>query len=162
MNDNPNIRALTLRPDYRQYIIAQMPSILLALVMIVCFFMDFFGLRLCFLIVDLFIITLLICQAFYLMRVRYTISQEQIIYMHGILYHETDFMELYRVVDYQEKRSFMQQMLGLKDVVIFSMDRNLPRLTMTGMKEELNLIEVIRQRVEFNKHQKGIYEITNR
>ena len=56
----------------------------------------------------------------------------------------------------------MQQMAGLKNVVIYSMDRNTPVLTILGMKGKLGLIDCIRERVEANKKRKGIYEITNR
>ena len=70
-------------------------------------------------------------------------------------------MELYRVVDFQEHQSLMQQLCGLKTVCIFSTDRNTPRLDLTGMRGKNDIVPLIRGRVEYNKRKKGIYEITN-
>ena len=71
-------------------------------------------------------------------------------------------MELYRVIDYQEDRTFMQQIAGLKTVIIFSTDRSTPRLNIIGQRSGFDLISEIRWRVELNKQRKGIHEITNR
>ena len=151
-----------LRPHWTQFCITQFPAMLVCTLMFVAATADWFSIGEGFLIVAIFILTYLICQGTYLARVQYIVTEEQIIYLHGILYHETDFMELYRVVDYQEKRTFMQQLAGLKSVVIYSMDRNTPVLNILGIKANYDLIRFIRERVEYNKARKGIYEITNR
>ena len=153
---------VVLHPQWSQFCIAQLPAMAACAVMIIGWRMDWFHIGEAFLLIGLFIVTFLLCQAAYIARVEYIITDEQIIYLHGIMHRETDFMELYRVVDYQEKRTFMQQMAGLKNVVIYSMDRNTPVLTILGMKGKLELIGCIRERVEANKKRKGIYEITNR
>ena len=70
-------------------------------------------------------------------------------------------MELYRIVDFQEHQSLLQQLYGLKTVRVLSMDRNTPRLDLTGIRRKDDLVAVIRERVELNKRKKGIYEITN-
>lgn len=70
-------------------------------------------------------------------------------------------MELYRIVDFQEHQSLLQQLCGLKTVVILSMDRNTPRLDLVGIWRSEDIVAVIRKRVEINKRNKGIYEITN-
>lgn len=41
------------------------------------------------------------------------------------------------------------------------MDRNTPRLDLLGMKRGDGIVALIRERVEYNKRKKGIYEITN-
>ena len=56
----------------------------------------------------------------------------------------------------------MQQICGLKSVVIYSGDRNTPKLDVIGVKNELDLVSIIRERVEYNKQRKGVYEITHR
>ena len=78
-----------------------------------------------------------------------------------MLVRKVDYMELYRVVDFQEHQSLMQQLCGLKTVRIFSTDRNTPRLDLTGMRRKNDIVPLIRGRVEYNKRKKGIYEITN-
>ena len=86
---------------------------------------------------------------------------EQIVSEHGILYRKVDYMELYRIVDFQEHQSLLQQLCGLKTVSIFSMDRNTPRLDLTGIRRRDDIVTLVRERVEYNKRKKGIYEITN-
>lgn len=41
-------------------------------------------------------------------------------------------------------------------------DRTNPQLDIYGVKEKLDVVKIIRERVEYNKRRKGIYEITNR
>ena len=55
----------------------------------------------------------------------------------------------------------LQQLCGLKTVSIFSMDRNTPRLDLTGIRRRDDIVTLVRERVEYNKRKKGIYEITN-
>ena len=101
-------------------------------------------------------------KAVSLFSIKYIITNEQIIYIHGVLNRETNYIELYRVVDYQETRTFLQWLFGLKNVIIFSMDKNIKVLYIIGMKKRQNIIATVRERVEYNKKRKGIYEITNR
>ena len=41
------------------------------------------------------------------------------------------------------------------------MDRTTPKLDLTGLPKRTDIVELIRERVEFNKQRKEIYEITN-
>ena len=79
-----------------------------------------------------------------------------------MLFHSSDYMELYRIVDYQENRTPMQQLVGLKNVTILSGDKTLPKLKLIGIRSNLRILEDIRMRVEYNKKKRSIYEITNR
>lgn len=110
----------------------------------------------------LFLLLYLVYQFFYLLRMKYVITEEQLIFLHGVFQHSTDYMELYRVVDYQQNRTLLQQICGLKTVTILSGDRNMNRLDIIGVIEDENVVSEIRQRVEYNKRMKSIYEITNR
>lgn len=96
-----------------------------------------------------------------LRRIRYCVEPEQLISEHGVFVRKVDYMELYRVVDFQEHQSLLQQLIGLKTVRIFSMDRNTPRLDLIGIRCSHDIVSLIRERVELNKRKKGIYEITN-
>ena len=97
----------------------------------------------------------------YLMRMKYIIGAEQLKYQEGLFYETKDFIELYRVVDYSEQRSFLQMLLGLKTVSIYSGDRTHPRLDIIGISNNQDLITEIRQRVEYNKTRRNIHEFTN-
>lgn len=110
----------------------------------------------------IFLVVYLIYQFFYLLRMKYVITDEQLIFLHGVFQHSTDYMELYRVIDYQQNRTLLQQLFGIKTVTILSGDRNMNRLDIIGVLENENVVNEIRQRVEYNKRMKSIYEITNR
>ena len=113
-----------------------------------------------------FVLSLLLslCLAYrmaYLCRMRYIISNEQLVFEHGVFHREVDYLELYRVVDFNESQTFMQQLFRLKTVSIFSGDRTTPRLDIIGVPMKENLVTTIRERVETSKRRRSIYEITN-
>lgn len=110
----------------------------------------------------MFLAFYLFFQVVYMARIEYVLTGEQLITLHGLFSHSTDYIELYRVVDYRQHQSLPQQLFGLKTITIYSGDRNNPQLDMIGIKARMNIVDEIRQRVEFNKKRKGIYEITNR
>ena len=103
----------------------------------------------------------LVYRYLYITRMVYVISDEQLKYEFGIFSRAKDFIELYRVVDYSEQRSFLQILLGLKTVSIYSGDRTRPRLDIIGVPDKMNLINTIRERVEINKKRRNIHEFTN-
>ena len=125
-----------------------------------------------------FLSLVLLYRFIYLCRIHYHIGIEQLVCEQGVFVRKVDYMELYRIVDFQEHQSLMQQLCGLKTVRIFSTDRNTPRLDLTGMRRKDDdrntprldltgmrrkddIVPLIRGRVEYNKRKKGIYEITN-
>jgi len=98
----------------------------------------------------------------YLHKLRYIITSEQLIIQRGVLTRTSDYIELYRVVDFSENRDILEQLFGLKTVWIFSGDRTNPKLDIYGIRENIDVVNIVRTRVEYNKRRKGIYEITNR
>lgn len=103
----------------------------------------------------------LLYRYLYVTRMVYVITSEQLKYECGVLSCNRDFIELYRVVDYSEQRSFLQILLGIKTVSIYSGDRTHPRLDLVGISNKLDLISTIRERVELNKKRRNIHEFTN-
>lgn len=100
-------------------------------------------------------------QAIAITRIRYILSPEQLICRHGILQVHTEYVELYRVVDYQESQSMLERLVGVKRITVISGDRTTPQLLLLGIPQERDLVGQIRTRVEENKQMKGIHEITN-
>lgn len=153
---------ITLRPHWLQYVINEATYLLLLIgsfwVAKFCSFPYHEAFKYAFMMMAVY----LLFKIVYLARMEYIITGEQIIILHGVFIHSTDYVELYRVVDYQQNRSLLQQLFGLKTVTIFSGDKNNPRLDMIGIKASYDIVSEIRYRVEFNKRNKGIYEITNR
>lgn len=104
----------------------------------------------------------LLYRAWYLGTMEYIVTDEQLIYRHGIFLHATEYMELYRVIDYQQKETLLQQLCSLKTITILSGDRTMPLLDIIGVPNNSDIVSEIRKRVEFNKKRRGVYEITNR
>lgn len=110
------------------------------------------------------IITLIVLMIHWL-QLQFTsweISTEQIIYKRGIISRHIDYLELYRVIDFKEKQSLLQQILVVKTITITTGDKSHPELKIFGVKEKYNLTDIIRSRVEMNKQTKRVYEISNR
>ena len=141
----PIYREISLRPQTAQFFIDELPLLLLCPVGLVYGGME----------------NILIYRLIYLKRIRYHVGSEQLTAEHGVFQRSIGYIELYRVVDFHEQQSLLQQIFGLKTVTVLSMDRTTPKLELTGLPKRINIVDIIRERVEFNKQRKGIYEITN-
>ena len=151
-----------LKPHWIQYAIDQLPWIIIWVIVTLYAGDDTLPYREYLMYGSVSMMCYLIWQAIELWRIEYVITGEQLIYKHGVLFHSADYMELYRIVDYQESRTPVQQLTGLKNILLLSGDRTLPRLRMVGIRGSSRILDEIRIRVEYNKKRRGIYEITNR
>lgn len=159
---NESFQTYRLKPHWIQYVIDQLPWILIWVVVTLYAGDDTLPYREYLGYVSACMLCYLLWQALELCRIEYVITGEQLIYRHGVLFHSADYMELYRIVDYQESRTPVQQLTGLKNILLLSGDRSLPRLRMVGIRGSSRILDEIRARVEYNKKRRGIYEITNR
>ena len=151
----PIYREISLRPQTAQFFIDELPLLLLCPVGLVYGGMENAPLASIATLLAVLLSLILIYRLIYLKRIRYHIGSEQLTAEHGV------YIELYRVVDFHEQQSLLQQIFGLKTVTVLSMDRTTPKLELTGLPKRINIVDIIRERVEFNKQRKGIYEITN-
>lgn len=126
---------------FRHYDVAKMAGSFLSLVILLYSFYRY--------------IDLLICT-------KWIITIEQIIIKKGVFFKTINYIELYRVYDYEEKKSFIQALVGNTNISIHSGDKSHPVLDMRGLKEDNNIIPIIRERVENQRETKQIYEFTNR
>ena len=138
---------MTLRPHWAQYIISQGLMFLVSMVLFLVAGHEAITFKAPFLILGT-ITTLMMLYG--------------CLYLCGIFHRTSDYIELYRIVDFSESRDILEQLFGLKTVSIYSGDRTNPKLDIYGVKEKLDVVAIIRERVEYNKRRKGIYEITNR
>ncbi len=155
-------RTLYLQPHWLQFIINELPGILLTGGCLIVAGVDAMPFANWFLVAAVLLSLRLLYVFAYLRRMEYHVNGEQLIMEHGVFTRKSDYLELYRIVDFNEHRTLPQQICGLKTVTIYSGDRNNPKLVITGVKNNLDLVSLIRERVEYNKLRKGIYEITNR
>lgn len=163
MPNQPIVRfqSIVLQPHQMQFVIDELPAIIVCVAGWIYGGMEGQPFSSFAVWVAVLLSLVLLYRFIYLRRIRYYIGSEQIISKHGVLSRKTDYMEQYRIVDFVEHQSLMQQLCGLKTVRIFSMDRNTPRLDLVGIRRNLDVVTLIRERVEYNKRKKGIYEITN-
>ena len=97
----------------------------------------------------------------YLRGMHYTITGEQLVFEHGVFTRSRDYIELYRIVDFDEKRSFLQLILGLKTIVVHSGDRTMPKLRIIGIREGTDVVDCLRERVSYNRKRMNIHEFAN-
>ena len=163
MTDAPtgHFQSIVLQPHRIQFVIDELPAIIVCAAGWIYGGMEGRPFTAFAVWVAVLLSLVLLYRLIYLRRTRYYIGSEQIISKHGVLSRKTDYMEQYRIVDFVEHQSFMQQLCGLKTVRIFSTDRNTTRLDLVGIRRNLDVVRLIRERVEYNKRKKGIYEITN-
>lgn len=85
----------------------------------------------------------------------YTITDEQIIYKRGIFTITTDYIELYRVIDFTEIRTFLLRLIGGMTFVMDTTDKSHPTFTLTGIPRS-DIDTEIRARVEENRKNKRV------
>ena len=152
---------ITLRPHPLQFIIDELILMVLCLLALAYGGMDG-DLSTESMYVGLAMLAFLIYKYVKLRRTVFTITGEQLKKAEGVFTRDDDYIELYRVIDFAERKNLLQQLFGLKTVTIMSGDRTTPKLCVQGVREDFDLVAIIRERVEFTKTQKPIYEITNR
>jgi hypothetical protein len=142
---------ITLRPSIGQYFINELPLLLLCVAMLLMGGLPDCAYSTLLLVLSLLFSLCLLYRFIYLRSIRYHIGSEQLICEHGVFQRSVNYMELYRVVDFAEHQTLMQQLCGLKSVTMLSMDRTTPKLDMTGISKSYDVVSVIRTRVETNK-----------
>lgn len=105
---------------------------------------------------------MLIVRYITLTAVVWIVTDDTLCRIQGVFSRHTDYTELYRVVDYEESQTFLQKLLKVKSVTVFSTDKSDSVMRMYGINASNDVVRLIRSRVEKCKQEKRIYEITNR
>ena len=161
MADGNAYKEVSLRPSWRQLLIDEGLSILGALALLVAGGLDGVPGHSLMLCLALALVIKVIYRLVYLRQMEYTITGEQLVYEHGVFTRSRDYIELYRVVDFDERRSFLQLLLGLKTIVVHSGDRTMPKLRIIGIREDAQVVECLRERVSYNRKRMNIHEFAN-
>ena len=90
--------------------------------------------------------------------VSYEISPEQIKYTRGILQRKIDFLEMYRVKDFDQRQSLIMNMLGIMHIRMMTSDISHPMLEMKGIPTS-NIADVLRALVEQSRKENRVYAI---
>ena len=154
-----------LKPDYREFFAKQTGLLLLFLTTVVAIplLTSLEGLypQMVVSLCSLLLAILLIARYITLTAVLWIINDNTLCRICGVFSRHTDYMELYRVVDYSESQTFWQKLWGVKTVSIISTDKTDRTMVMYGISARRDIVQEIRNRVENCKKQRRIYEITN-
>lgn len=149
-------------PSLKMFWVENSGLLMVYLVMIILAGYEIHEIALCALFVVGALTLLLLYRYWYLCKIKWTFTDKQLITEFGVLSRDKHYIELYRVVDYCERQSFMQMVLGLKDVIVFSGDRTTPAERIYGLPASLDIITPLKELVEQQKKEYHVYEITNR
>lgn len=108
-----------------------------------------------------FILIFLVLRYVMLVNVKWIVEEETLCRIKGIFSKQTDYIEMYRITDYKENQSFLQRIMGVKTVTVYSTDRSDEVTDIPGVPADMNLIGIIRDNVEKCRKEKRIYEIAN-
>ncbi len=89
----------------------------------------------------------------------YQLTHERLITSTGVLHRTHNELELYRIKDYQIDEPFFQRFFSLGTLVLETSDKSHPRLSLSAIKDPKGIRNVIRERVEILRIQKGVREI---
>ena len=154
-----------LKPDYLEFFAEQTGLLLLFLTTVVAMplLTSLEGLypQMVVSLCSLLLAILLIARYITLTAVLWIINDNTLCRICGVFSRHTDYMELYRVVDYSESQTFWLKLWGVKTVSIISTDKTDRTMVMYGISARRDIVQEIRNRVENCKKQRRIYEITN-
>lgn len=108
-----------------------------------------------------FILIFLVLRYVMLVNVKWLVEEETLCRIKGIFSKQTDYIEMYRITDYKENQSFLQRIMGVKTVTVYSTDRSDEVTDIPGVPADVNLIGILRENVEKCRKEKRIYEIAN-
>ena len=149
-------KTIVIHPHTGQFVINELPTLVLCGTVWVYGGMEGLPLTAIATVIALILSLLLLYRYLYLRRIRYCIGIDLFVCVFCIFCRNVVYIEIYRIVDFHEHQSLLQQFCGLKTVRILSMDRNTPRLDLIGIFHRDDLVSIIRERVETNKRKKGI------
>jgi|SRR5574344_85906 uncharacterized membrane protein YdbT with pleckstrin-like domain len=158
----PIFKTILIQPDWKQFVINELPLLLLCPVGLVYAGLDEMPFRCIVLVVTILLSLCLLYRLLYLKRMKFLVGSEQLVIEQGIFQRKVDYVELYRIVDFNVHQTLMQQIFGLKTISIYSGDRTTPKIDIIGAKAKLDYVSEIRARVITSRKNNGIYEITNR
>jgi len=154
-------KRITYKADIRQFFIDELLWICLLLLFFTLALLDTRAIN----HILFFFSMMLLLKVFYkylsLMSRRYTLTDEQLISCYGVFARERNYMELYKIIDFQERRTFLQLLSGLKTITIISGDRTSRKIVIRGIRSKENIVQELRQRVMYNRQRMNIYELAN-
>ena len=89
----------------------------------------------------------------------YELTSERFRVTTGIFTKKFEEIELYRIRDYSIVQPFFLRLFSLGNVILKTSDKTMPDLTISAIKDFINVKDKIRERVEILRKEKDIKEI---
>lgn len=90
-------------------------------------------------------------------RVSYRITSQRIVVETGLLGKRLEQIDLYRVNDFTVERPFLQRLMGTGNILLKTMDRTTPNITIANIKTDVvALYEELRRNTEQAKAQNSV------
>jgi uncharacterized membrane protein YdbT with pleckstrin-like domain len=89
----------------------------------------------------------------------YVLTDERLLETTGLIFKDTEALELYRVKDIRIQQPPLQRLFGRGTVVLVTSDRSTPTINLRGIQEPLAFAALLRELVERCRVAKGVREI---
>lgn len=89
----------------------------------------------------------------------YQLTDQRLLETKGLLFKDTDALELYRVKDVSIQQPLLQRLLGCGRVILLTSDRSTPTIVLSAIPKPHAVAEMLRECVERCRVAKGVREI---
>jgi uncharacterized membrane protein YdbT with pleckstrin-like domain len=86
----------------------------------------------------------------------YTLTDQRLKFSRGVFSKVTEDLELYRVRDTKFEQGFVERMLDLGDIVLYTTDASTPVVTLSFINDADGVREIIRRLVEARRDAKRV------
>lgn len=150
------MKKINLRVSNVYGLYKQLPFIFLILLLIAIFvFFPMFPLI--FMGVGFLLFLRIVYGIIYYRNIRIEVFEDRISMREGVFSFSKNFLELYRVKDYEVSQSFFMRIFSLMNVKLHTSDKTSPILSFTGIPKS-DVTEKIREWVEIERKRKGVRE----
>lgn len=107
-------------------------------------------------------ITTLLKLGYHMLKIRctcYEINPEELQHCLGILHRKHEYIELYRIKDFQVDRPLIYRFFGLGNLIVYTSDKTTPVFRLEAIRKPEEVYTVLRGLVELNRKEKHVYEI---
>ena len=116
---NRRFSIITLHPHWGQYIISQGMAFLISCALFLAAGHDSITYKMPFVVLGSIMTCIMLYGCLYIHKLSYIITSEQLIIQHGVLIRKSDYIELYRVVDFSENRGRAGTAVRIEDCLDF-------------------------------------------
>ena len=93
----------------------------------------------------------------YFKLIRIEVFPDRLSIRKGVFTYAKDFLELYRVKDYEVRQNLFMRLFGMMSITLHTSDKTSPVLNLVGIPKS-NIVEMIRDYVEAQRALKGVRE----